>query len=282
MKIGLIDVDGKMPNLALMKLSAFHKACGDEVTWYDPLFGGFDKVYASKVFDFSADYGYWPDYCEIERGGTGYDLRSKIAPEAEGCSPDYSIYPKCEYSLQLFSRGCIRACEFCVVPEKEGRIRGVDAMDLNPKGKHIEVLDNNFFGHKGWESAVGWLQKAGQPVSLHGVDARILTRSHADALNSLKHIKQIHIAWDDHNADLRPKLREIATWIKPYKLMCYVLIGFGSTEEQDLWRVESLREIGIDPYVMAMDKDEYYQHRFQRWVNHKAIWKTVKWKDYRK
>jgi len=279
MKIGLVDVDGKMPNIALMKISAWHKAQGDSIEWFDPLISRVDKVYGSKLFNFTPDYGYYPD--GSVKGGTGYDLKTELPEEIETWTlPDYSIYPTCDYSVQLFSRGCIRECKFCVVPEKEGGIRAVPAMYLNPKGNRIEVLDNNFFANPRWRDAVTCLAEINQPVNMHGVDVRLMTEEHADALNSLRHYKRIHIAWDDPAADLCPKLRKVATWIKPYKLMCYVLIGYGSTQEQDMWRVESLREIGIDPFVMPFDKSKNYQKRFARWVNMKAIFKSVAWKDY--
>jgi hypothetical protein len=101
-----------------------------------------------------------------------------------------------------------------------------------------------------------------------------------DALNSIKLYKRIHIAWDDPTVDLKPKLIEVTRWIKPYKLMAYVLIGFSSTEEQDLHRIETLRSMGIDPFVMAYDKRDKYQRRFARWVNARQIGKSVSWKNY--
>jgi len=78
-----------------------------------------------------------------------------------------------------------------------------------------------------------------------------------------------------------PKLKEIIKIIKPYKLMCYVLIGYwDGTESEDLRRVETLRDLGIDPFVMPYDKSDLYQRAFARWVNRKAIFKKVKWQDY--
>lgn len=72
--MGLIDVDGhNFPNLPLMKISAYHKAAGDSVEWYEPLFSGHtDRVYMSKVFTFTPDYEYCIDADEIIKGGTGY------------------------------------------------------------------------------------------------------------------------------------------------------------------------------------------------------------------
>lgn len=284
MKIGLVDVDSKMVNIALMKISAYHKSKGDHVEWYHPLLSGkIDRIYASKIFKFSDDVEFLPTDCEVIRGGTGYDIKSKLPEEIDQVIDiDYSIYPKCDYSMQFYSRGCIRNCPFCVVRQKEGYIYPVKPMKLNPKGKHIEVLDNNFFANPEWKNAAEELIKLNQPVNLHGIDARIMTEEHAYYLNKIKRYKQIHIAWDNPKEDLIPRLKSIIEHIKPYKLMCYVLIGYWSTPEEDLYRVEKLRELKIDPFVMPYDKSDKYQQNFARWVNHKATFKKVKWEDYGK
>src|SRR5690554_6880496 len=276
--IGLLDLDGKMPIIPLMKIKNKYK---EQADWFNPMFK-YEKVYVSKLFDFTPDFKYPINAKEVIKGGTGYNLKSKLPEEIENQDLDYSIYPNCNYSMQFFSRGCIRNCPFCVVRQKEGYIKPVEPMNLNPKGEWIEVLDNNFFANPEWKSAIQQLLKWDQPVNFHGIDARILTEEQAYFLNQLKHKKQIHIAWDNPKDNLVPRLKEITKWIKPYKLMCYVLIGYWSNPEEDLYRVEKLRELKIDPFVMPYDKSDPYQRNFARWVNHKAIWKTVKWEDYRK
>jgi hypothetical protein len=278
--IGIVDVDShNFPNLALMKASAFHKAKGDSVEFSKA--GVFDKVYASKLFNFSPDV----DWAEIQspeilKGGTGYSLANKLPIEVEKCDPDYSIYPQYDFSIQFYSRGCIRNCPFCVVREKEGRIQTVEPMALNPKGNRIEVLDNNFFANPEWWYAIADLMKQKQPVNFHGVDVRLMNEEQAYWLNKLKHHKQIHIAWDNPKDDILPHLTEMLKYIKAYRISCYVLIGYWSTPEQDLYRVEKLRELKIDPFVMPFDKSDPYQKRFARWVNAKPIFKTTKWEDY--
>ncbi|AGK97965.1 hypothetical protein [Clostridium pasteurianum] len=284
MEIRLVDIDSKMPNIALMKISAYHKAKGDDVAYHSPLLDAFakiDKVYASKLFKFTDDYKYYPD-AEIIKGGTGFDIKSKLPLEIDSIRKlDYSIYPQHDYSMQFFSRGCIRNCPFCVVREKEGYICPVEPMELNPKGNHMEVLDNNFFANLEWKTAINKLLEWKQPVNLHGVDVRIMDEEQAFYLNKLKHYKQIHIAWDNTKIDLLPKLKEVIKYIKPYKIMCYVLIGYWSSEEEDLYRVKRLNELGISPFVMPFDKSDNYQKNFARWVNMKAVFKTVKWEEYR-
>ena len=288
MRIGLVDVDGhNFPNFALMKISAFHKAIGDDVQWVDPLFGGgYDKVYMSKIFTFTPDYPYEFD-CEVVKGGTGYDIKSRLPIEIEA-SPamDYTIYPDCEYSLQFFSRGCIRKCPFCLVKEKEGHIHPVQPVELNPNGKCIEVLDNNFFANPDWKKSIEYLLNAGQQVKLHGVDIRIMTEEQAYWLNRLRLKGNIHIAWDLPALDLTQKLQEVTKYIKPYKLTCYVLVGYNSTIEQDMFRIDTLRRFGICPFVQPYRdyenkrKPTQYERDLARWANNKFLYKSCKFEDY--
>ena len=125
MRIGMIDVDGhNFPNLALMKISAWHKAQGDEVEWYAPLLATepLDKVYMSKVFTFTPDYEWAINAKQIVKGGTGYGLYENLPAEIEYTFPDYSIYPQYPFAVGFLTRGCIRKCPWCIVPKKEGWI----------------------------------------------------------------------------------------------------------------------------------------------------------------
>ena len=283
MKIRLVDLDGLLPNIALMKISQFHKQHGDDVGWHNPIADGkVDKLYISKLFDFSEDYQYaLADQVYI--GGSGHDIAKCLPDEIDSIrNIDYSIYPNAEMTMQFYSRGCIRNCPFCIVQKKEGYIKAVEPMSLNPNGRGIEVLDNNFFANPEWKWAAQDLIRIGQPVNLQGVDVRIMDEEQAYWLNKMKHAKQIHIAWDNPKEDVLPRIREMIKHVKPYKIMCYVLIGYWSTPEQDLMRVEKLREVGVDPFVMPFNKSDKYQKKFARWVNHKAIFKSVKWEDYGK
>lgn len=288
MRIGLIDVDGhNFPNLALMRLSAWHKAMGDDVQWVEPMFGyGYDRVYKSKIFTFTPD-DTTPLDCEIIKGGTGYGIKSRLPKEVEQSTlMDYSLYPQYGFSVQFFSRGCIRHCPFCLVYDKEGMIHPVEPLQLNPNGKHIEVLDNNFFANPEWKSAVDYLLKAKQKVNLHGVDVRIMNEEQAYWLNKLPLFKPIHIAWDLPQIDLTDKLREIVKYIKPYKIYCYVLIGFNSTKEEDLYRLNRLKELKILPFVQPYrDFDNkrvptQYEKDLARWANRGWFFKSMDFKDF--
>ena len=146
-RIGLIDVDGgkTFPNLALMKISAYHKSIGDSVEWYSAFDGWFDRVYLSKVFSFTPDYDYCINAHEVIRGGTGYAIslengkevfdKSKdinLPEEIEHIYPDYSLYPTLteDTAFGFLTRGCPRGCDFCIVGKKEGRC-SVKVADLN-------------------------------------------------------------------------------------------------------------------------------------------------------
>lgn len=288
MNIGIVDVDGhNFPNFALMKISAWHKSRGDKVEMAMPMFGEYDRVYQSKIFTFTPDASRFDGKCDIVRGGTGYDIRSRLPEEIErSTAMDYSIYPQYDFSIQFFSRGCIRRCPFCLVQDKEGMIHTVEPVQLNPNGKWIEVLDNNFFANPEWKAAVEYLRRSGQPVNLHGVDIRIMDEEQAYCLNQLRLRRSIHIAWDLPQLDLTEKLREAIRYIKPWKLMCYVLVGYNSTVEQDLYRIERLRELGIKPFVMPYRdfenkaKPSQYAKDLAQYANKPQIFKTCKFEDF--
>ena len=119
-RIGLVDVDKtNFPNLALMKIAAYHKKQGDEVEFANPLFGNYDRVYMSKIFTFTPDVFDYYD-CEVVKGGTGYDITSKLPPEIDRIQPDYSLYGIKDTALGFLTRGCVNKCKWCIVPIKEG------------------------------------------------------------------------------------------------------------------------------------------------------------------
>ena len=280
MKIGLIDIDSKIPNLALMKLSAWHKRQGDPVEFYMPLWN-YDKVYASKIFNFSL----LPEMpIETIKGGTGFDLENKLPEEIENIYPDYSLY-RCDYAMGFITRGCLRKCSFCVVPQKEGHIKKVSDISQFWNGQsHIMLLDNNLTAHLDCIEILRDLKKTKARIDFNqGLDLRLISPEIATELSTIKLWKQIHFAWDD--VRLEKSIKNgidilIANGVKQHKIMVYVLIGFNSTQEEDLYRVLKLREWGVDSFVMPFDKKDSYQKKFARWVNHKAIFKTVKWTNY--
>lgn len=204
-RIGLIDVDGHAkkkkfgatiyPNLALCKISAWHKAQGDEVVWYEPMYTGHcDKVYMSKIFNFSPDVEFFIDADEIVRGGTGYDVQSKLPVEVDMMQPDYEIYPLLpkDQAYGFLTRGCPNKCKWCVVPRKEGAI--MPYMDIDqiatPQRTKIILMDNNILA--AGDYAKEQLQKIidrGYRVDFNqALDARLVTDEFARLLAQIKWI----------------------------------------------------------------------------------------------
>jgi radical SAM superfamily enzyme YgiQ (UPF0313 family) len=286
-RIGLIDVDShNFPNLALMKISAYHKKKGDTVEWVN-YFEKYDTVFMSKIFTFSPGIYTCIQADEIIKGGTGYDVKSKLPEYIETITkPDYSIYPQYKFSLQFFSRGCIRKCPFCLVSEKEGKIKPCTPLELNPQGRYIEVMDNNFFANSEWRNAVKWLMSAKQKVKLKGVDVRIINEEQAYWLNKLPLKGNIHIAWDNPKDDILPRIQEMLKHIQPRKISCYVLIGFNSTIEEDYERLIKLKELKIMPFVSPYRDFEnkripkQYEKDLSRWANIRSHFMSCDFKDY--
>ena len=286
-RIGLIDVDGhNFPNLALMKIAGYHIDKGDSVEWVNG-FEHYDRIYKSKVFTFTPDDTTCYDADEIITGGTGYDIKAKLPDEIEAWrSPYYPLYPQHQFSLQFYSRGCIRHCPFCLVHDKEGGIHPVEPLNLNPFGKWIEVLDNNFFANPEWRKAAEDLKRTGKPVKFHGVDVRIMDEEQAWWLNELRLKNGVHVAWDLPQLDLTERLQAMTKYIKPYKIVCYVLIGFNSTREQDLFRLRTLKRLGIYPFVQAYRdyenkrKPSQYERDLARWANRAWLFKAMDFLDF--
>jgi len=290
MKIGLYDIDSKMPNLALMKISAYHKGKGDAVEHYDPLWlDSFDKVYASTIFDFSDKSNLVPERMVI--GGTGYDTTVSLPQEIEMVNPDYTLY-NYPHSIGFTMRGCRFNCKFCLVPRAEGKPKSTNTIDeiwTNRGSNFVVLLDNDFFGNPQWRERIDEIKKHNLRVSFtQGLNIRIITDEQAKALSevSFRNIKgdtkMVHFAWDKFEDEklIDEGIKRVTKYIKPYQMTFYVLIGLDTTEDQDLYRVTKLKKYGINPFVMPYDRTDYYQKRFARWVNHKAIFKSVKWGDY--
>lgn len=288
MKVCLIDVDSKIPNVALMKLSTYHKAKGDTVKLgYEPLFDHPDLAYASKIFDFSKDLDYEPD-CELIKGGSGYSLTKRLElPDYERIMPDYSLYG-CDYAIGRFTRGCPNRCPWCIVPKMDGNdVRHVaDLGDFWTGQKVVRLLDDNIMADSDeFIRDCEQLSKVGVHVIWEALDIRLITNETAAALATVKIGKTIHFAWDGHSQDEAvPRGISILerAGIKPYRLMFYVLVGFNTSRAYDLHRIYTIRDLGANPFVMPFDKSNRYQKDLARWCNNKAIFKTTPdFRDYR-
>lgn len=202
-RIGLIDVDGHRgskkkfgktiyPNLALTKIAAWHKSQGDEVVWYEPMLTGHcDKVYMSKIFNFSPDYDNVIDADEIIRGGTGYDIKSCLPKEIDDMQPDLSIYPEVpqDTSYGYLTRGCPNKCPWCVVPRKEGIIHPYWDIDRVANGKKkVVLMDNNILaaGDYAVEQLNKIIEKGYRVDFNQALDARLVTEDYARLLAQVR------------------------------------------------------------------------------------------------
>ncbi len=294
MKIGLINIDSKIPNLALMKISAYHKAKGDTVSWFDMFtFETCDKVYSSKVFSYSQDYAYYPVGIETVKGGSGYIGNYAVLPdEIEHTCPDYSLYSKMDYSMGFITRGCIRTCNFCIVPKKEGYIRPNADIDEFTRHKNLVCLDNNIlasdFGLKQIEKIIDRKIK----VDFNqGLDARIIAENPAIAelLSKVKWLKPVRMAMDNiGEADAVIKatemLRKYKTTPKDYSV--YILVKNDINDA--IKRVEICRELSLRPFAQPYlnpNSIKYEVSREQKdfvsWVNQRIFFQKMPFELYK-
>ncbi len=292
MRIALYDVDSKIPNLALVKLSAYHKAQGNEVEIYIPLMlDQYDKIYASTIFKDSDKSHLIPSKMEI--GGTGWGLDNYLPDEVERMVPDYTLYGY-EHSLGFTMRGCRFNCSFCVVPAKEGRPESVSTIDeiwTNRDSDFIVLLDNDFFGNPEWRDRIAEIHNNNLKVCFsQGVNIRTITEEQARALaetrfsNISGKFKQVYFAWD-RIKDERLIMNGIQTCLDvgmlPYQMAFYVLIGYDTTHEENLYRVEFLKDLGCDPFAMPINKHDPYQKKFVRWTNNRAVFNSTDLEGYK-
>ena len=313
MRIGLIDVDGhNFPNLPLMKISAYHKKRGDFVEWYDPwngLIEEYDKVYASKVFSFTLDYDR-PIYAkEISRGGSGYCIKlvdgkevydsekdTVLPPEIEHIYPDYSIYPELtkDTAYGFLTRGCPRGCGFCHVKSKplEGRCshKVADLSEFWSGQKNIVLCDPNILACPDHLDLLRQCADSKARIELNqGIDIRLVTEKNVELLKKIK-LNHIHIAFDRYQ-DKEIIVPKMEMFVKKTGfsrnrggLMCYILVNYDTTWEQDMERIEICRRLNISPFPMIYDKEhcDLKYRKLQRWCNNWIFWKVPTFAEYLK
>ena len=317
-KIGLIDVDHhNFPNIALMKISAWHKENGNTVEWYTP-FEHYDIVYVSKVFSFSEDWREPINADTVIYGGTGYQIKNINGKEVffpynielhkgsefsdellcsmEHIYPDYSIYPMYtkDTAYGFLTRGCPRGCAFCHVGDKEGfhSYKVANLSEFWRGQNNIVLCDPNILACRDWKPLLQQLIDSKAHVDFNqGLDIRMMTDEKAEMLSKIK-IKEIHFAWDRYQDKdiILPKLK-LFSEIKykgknpDHSAIVYVLVNFDTTIEQDLERIYTLREMGYWAYIMVYDKehaDPIYKD-LSRWVNNRRIFASCKrFEDYTK
>jgi hypothetical protein len=312
MTVLLLQLDGKFPNLALMRLSAHHKAMGDSVELrHAPtvekvergLFDDADRVYASLIFERTRPVArrlreVRPDAII---GGSGWDLVTTL--EGIGVATedqDYSIYPRWRPSIGFSQRGCRLACPFCIVRRKEGKVHSGRSIRSiwrgEPWPREIVLLDNDFFGEPGWPERIEELRSGGFKVAFsQGVNARFLDDETAAAIASVDYrddgmkAKRIYTAWDNRKDEDRLfRGLELLTkhGVKPDQIMVYLLVGFdhdtqaarSDVHPDDLHRRARLREFGARPYPMPYVRTPGLVG-FQRWCAG-AYDKRIPWGDW--
>lgn len=313
MRIGLIDVDGhNFPNLPLMKISAYHKAKGDSVEWYEPLFHSIgeplDIVYISRIFgdEYSHDYPYFVNANKVIKGGTGYHMQvidgqevfdkekhENLPDEIEHMYPDYSLYP--EYTKNtaygFLTRGCCNDCSFCIVSKKEGRCSNkvADLSEFWNGQKHIKLLDPNILACKDHIELLQQLVDSKAKIDFtQGLDARFINKDNLQLLKQIN-IQMLHFAFDFMKNEKQIvnglKLAKEVLQIDERKAVVYMLTNFDTTIEEDLYRVNLIRELGYMPDVRIYRKASLPKHHIlkdlQRWTLMRAVYRSVEFMDYK-
>jgi hypothetical protein len=258
MKVLLFDMDisqrrRPFPNLALMKLSAYHKKQGDEVFLNFPLCQP-DRTYASCVFTWNVGntIGLPPDAVV---GGVGFDLLKTLPEEVEHIMPDYSLYPGVNFSLGFTSRGCDRNCPWCIVPSKEGKAKAWARIDEFWDRRHrgIVLLDNNILAVPTWRQTFDDLIGENLWVDFNqGLDIRLVTEEVADYLTRLR-TRQLRFAFDSitYEDQVRKGIKLLLdVGINSRKLSFYVLYGFGH-DKTAVKRLKILQAFNVDIFPMA-------------------------------
>jgi hypothetical protein len=303
LNVRLTQIDGKLPNLALMRLGAFHRAQGDDVFFtrdaarglLEPTYG---RVYGSAIFKFSDAklrrfQAEWPDAII---GGTGTDSPATVEQIAgTGTALDYSLYPNFTASIGFTQRGCRLSCKFCVVPGKEGKPRDEATIAGIWRGapypKNLHLLDNDFFGAPGWRERIAEIKAGEFKVSFtQGINVRAMTPEVAAAIASVEYRdddfkrRRLYTAWDnlkDEDVFFRGVDLLEAAGVPPTHVMAFMLIGFDKRETWDriFHRFHRMVERGIRPYPMVFDHTRRDLKRFQRWVV-TGLYRAVRFEDY--
>lgn len=239
-----------------MKISAWHKCRGDYVEWWNPLYK-YDRVYSSKVFDFTPNDLYLPS--ETVRGGTGYNdisLTQELPADIDAMFPDYSLYPECDYAIGYLTRGCPNHCRWCVVPKKEGMIRAYRTWNelIRPDTDKLVLMDNNILASDHGITQLRSLVGTKYQIDLNqGMDARLVTPEIAEILSKLSWIRFIRFSCDQ-KAQIDPIRRTVELLdkyrVKPYRIFIYLLVTQDIEDAAE--RVETLKRYkGINLYAQA-------------------------------
>lgn len=302
MKIILWSDNHNFPSLPLMKISAYHKAQGDTVKLYDTAFDTCDILYKSKVFSFTNDLEYYPQYDKVIEGGSGYAITIENGKETyskilgpslpikiENQYPDYDLYPQFKNTAYGFlTRGCPNDCSFCIVSKKEGKCsrKIADLSDFWRGQRDIKLMDGNILACKDRESLLQQLIDSKANIDYtQGLDAQFVTNDIAQLVCQTK-INMIHFAFDfmkNEKAIIRG-LKTFQYYFQKSDRYCrvYILTNYNTTHEEDLYRVQKVRELGYQPYVMIYQKGTHdrFLTDLARWANNPLIYRSCEFEDY--
>ena len=294
MNIGLLSVDSDYPNLALMKISSWHKSQGDRVTWYNP-FDEYDIVYMSKIFSFTPDFRqYMTNARRICKGGTGYDIHSRLLEGMEFVTPDYSIYPSIndKTAYGFLTRGCSNQCKWCVVPRKEGNIQPyMDVEDIAVDGrKNLILMDNNVLASDYGISQLEKIAQKGYRVDFNqGLDARLVDDSIAKILARIKWIKRIRFGCDTpkqiEECAKACRLIENHGYKGEFFFYCIILDDFEEAFRRiNYWRIKGKKYIvQAQPYRDINSSSMFipqWQKDMAHWANRKELFRSCDFRDF--
>lgn len=293
MRIALMAVDSEHPNLALMKISAYHKAQGDSVEWYTP-FGEYDKVYMAKVFSFTPDYPYHiTNATEIVKGGTGYDYTATLPEAMEYLVPDYSIYPSIDKrtAYGFLTRGCPNHCKWCVVPKKEGGIKPyMDIEQIAVDGRdHIILMDNNVLACDYGLQQIEKIIRLGLRVDFNqALDARLVTDDVAELLARVKWIKRIRFGCDTPKQieDCQRAMDMINKHGYKGEYFLYTILTDDYEEcvyRVSCWQYYPKVVVHAQPFRDIDNPNQIipqWQKDMARWANRKELYRSCEFMDY--
>ena len=294
----LIDADSKIPNIALMKLSAHYKSKGDSVELlrlnipYYPnkkkkqhnITIGYDKVYCSIIFEGSKGYVAGTN---IIFGGTGFSLDIRLPAEIESMSPDYTLYPENNISYGFISRGCIRKCKFCKVHKKEGNIKQVSYVDAIVRHKKVRFLDNNFLALSNHKVILRELISKNIKCQFYqGLDIRLVDAENSLLLSKLNYIGEYVFAFDDWEYLIQiEKAFKLLSWKKPWQFKFFVYIHPEMPFCNIIKRVKWLGSHCCLPYIMrditcwdSIHNDFYID--LASWCNQVSLFKKMSFKEF--